>query len=48
MDTEVKSMIIELIKEFSIFHIKNITHNNKKNISYFNKNVILNLSSKES
>ena len=24
MDTEVKSMIIELIKEFSIFHIKNI------------------------
>lgn len=48
MDTEVKSMIIELIKEFSIFHIKNITNNKKKNISYFNKNIILNLSSKES
>ena len=46
MDSEVKSMIIQLIKELSIIYIKNLTHTDKENISYFNKNFISNLSKK--
>ena len=44
MDSEVKSMVIELIKELSIFYIKNLTHNDKENMSSFNKNFTSNLS----
>lgn len=40
IDSEVKSMIIQLIKELSIFYIKNLTHTDTKNISCFNKNLI--------
>lgn len=46
IDSEVKSMIIQLIKELSILYIKNLTHTDKENISYFNKNFISNLSKK--
>ena len=40
IDSEVKSMIIQLIKELSILYIKNLTHTDKENISSFNKNFI--------
>ena len=44
MDSEVRSMVVELIKELSIFYIKNLTHNDKENMSSFNKNFTSNLS----
>lgn len=47
MDDEVKSTIIELIKELSVLYIKTLTHTNKKDISSPNKNFISNLSNKE-
>ena len=46
MDSEVRSMVVELIKELSIFYIKNLTHNDKENISSFNENFISHLSNK--
>lgn len=44
MDEEVKSMIIELIKELSTFYIKNLTLHDKESMSSFKENFISHLS----